>query len=147
MKYLFIVFFICAAPVTKAQKYILLDESISQAAFYTNHLTEMEKYKKFFPVEVKDIPPFLKVLNEIAVRLSENKSKRPAKNYKVGCAQFNGKVFPLADGERIEYMLTSTCEGKQITMHLCDAKLSNADNAYFVNTWIKYIRSSIKKKK
>jgi hypothetical protein len=146
MKYFFIIFFICAVSVTKAQKYILLDESISEAAIYTNHLSELENYKKFFPLEVKDVPQFLNALNEIAQRLSEKKAKGPAKSYKVGCAQFIGKVFPLASGERIEYVVTSSCEGKSITMHLCDAKLSNADNAYFVNTWIKYIKNSVKKK-
>ncbi len=79
---------------------MLLDESISQPAIYTDHLSEMEKYKKFFPVEVKDVPRFLNVLQQIAKRLNKNKVTGPAKNYKVGCAQFTGKVFPLATGER-----------------------------------------------
>ncbi len=72
MKYFFIMAFICSATVGKAQKYVLLDEAISQPAVYTDHLSEMEKYKKFFPVAVKDIPQFLNVLQEIANRLSEN---------------------------------------------------------------------------
>ncbi len=144
MKYLFIIVLICEASLGKSQKYVLLDEAISQPAIYTNHLNEAEKYKKFFPVPVKDIPQFLKVLQEIANRLGKNKVTGPAKNYKVGCAQFTGKVFPLASGERIDYVLTSNCDGLKVTMHLVDAKLSNADNAYFVNTWIKYIRSTVK---
>lgn len=144
MKYLFIVFFISAAFVTKAQKYVLLDESISQPAIYTNHLSEMEKYKNFFPIEVKDVPQFVNVLQQIVQRLNENKLTNEIRNYKVGCAQFTGKAFPLATGERIDYVLTSTCDGKKVTMHLCDAKLSNTNNAYFVETWIKYIRSNAK---
>jgi hypothetical protein len=144
MKYFFIVVLICASSVGKAQKYVLFDEAIAQPAVYTNHLSEMEKYKKFFPVPLKDVPQFLDVLQEIANRLSENKVTGPAKNYKVGCAQFIGKVFPLSVGERIDYVLTSDCDGVKVTMHLCDAKLSNANNAYFVKTWIKYIQSSLK---
>jgi hypothetical protein len=144
MKYLFILVFICATSAGKAQKYILLDESISQPAVYIDHLSELNKYKKFFPVEVRDIPQFVSVLQQIAERLKEKKITNVVRNYTVGCAQFTGKAFQLASGERIAYILTSTCDGKKVTMHLCDAKLSNANNAYFVETWIKYIQSNVK---
>lgn len=144
MKYLFIVVFICAVSTCKAQKYILLDESISQPAVYTDHLSALNKYKNFFPVEVKDLPLFVSVLQQIAERLNKKNISGAAKNYKVGCSQFKGKAFPLATGERIEYVLTSTCDGKIVMMHLCDAKLSNANNAYYVETWIKYIRGNLK---
>lgn len=144
MKYFFVIVLVCTASLGKAQKYVLFDEAIAQPAIYSNHLNEMEKYNKFFPVEAKDIPQFLSVLQEIANRLSEHKVTGSVKDYKVGCAQFTGKVFPLAVGNRIDYMLTSNCDGIKVTMHLCDAKLSNANNAYFVKTWIKYIRSTLK---
>ena len=144
MKYLFIVVLISAAFVSKAQKYVLLDESISQPAVYTDHLSELNKYKKFFPIEVKDLPRFVSVLQQIVQRLKEKKLTNEVRNYTVGCAQFTGKAFPLASGERIDYVLTSTCDGKKVTMHLCDAKLSNANNAYFVETWIKYIQNNVK---
>jgi hypothetical protein len=147
MKYLFFIVALCAATGTKAQNYMLLDESISQPAVYTSHLNEMAKYKKYFPVEVKDLPEFLNVLEQIASQLSAPKVSGPAKNYKVGCAEFTGKVFPLSSGERIDYVLSSNCENVKVKMHLCDAKLSNADNAYFVKTWIKYIRSTMKQHK
>jgi hypothetical protein len=144
MKYLFILVFICATSAGKAQKYILLDESISQPAVYTDHLSELNKYKKFFPIEVKDLPQFVSVLQQIVQRLKEKKLTNEVRNYTVGCSQFTGKAFPLTSGERIDYVLTSTCDGKKVTMHLCDAKLSNANNAYFVETWIKYIQSNVK---
>ncbi len=144
MKYFFIIILFCSAFQCKAQKYILLDEAIYRPAVYTNNLSEMEKHKNFFPVEVKDIPQFLNVLEEIDIRLSENKNKAKAQNYKVGCSEFSGRVFPLANGERLDYILTSTCAGIKITMHLCDAKMSNANNEYFIKAWIKYIKSNVK---
>ena len=144
MKYLFIVVFICATSAGKAQKYILLDESISQPAVYTDHLSALNKYKNFFPVEVKDLTRFVTVLQQIVQRLKEKKLTNEVRNYTVGCLQFTGKAFPLTSGERIDYILTSTCEGKKVTMHLCDAKLSNTNNAYFVETWVKYIQSNVK---
>ncbi|MEO8824185.1 MAG: hypothetical protein ABI366_11505 [Ginsengibacter sp.] len=146
MKYLFILVLICTAFITKAQKYMLLDETISEPAVYTNNLSEMGKYRKYFPVEVKYLPQFLEVLQKIVNRLDEKSVTGNTKNFQVGCAQFSGRVFPLASGERIDYILTSDCEGIKVVMHLCDAKLTNANNAYFVKTWIKFIRSNIKRK-
>ena len=146
MKYFFILAFIGFSFITKAQKYVLLDEAISQPAIYTNHLGELGKYKNFFPVQVKDLPRFLEVLQQIVNRLNDNnKLTDTVKGYRVGCVLFSGRVFPLASGERIDYILTFDCEGIKKTMHLCDAKLTNSNNAYFVKTWIKYIRSNIKK--
>ena len=130
--------------MSQAQKYVLLDEAIAQPAVYTNHLSELEKYKKFFPVEVNEISEFINVLQQILERLNQKKVTGDAQNYKVGCVEFKGKVFPLSSNERIDYVITSDCDGKKVTMHLCDAKLSNSNNAYFVKTWIKYIKSNVK---
>jgi hypothetical protein len=146
MKYVFLILILCAANQTKAQKYILLDQAISQPAFYSNQITVSEKYKGFFPVEKKDLPKFLKALEEISARLTSNKTEGKAKNYTIGCTQFTGTVFPLSKGERLDYILTSTCDGVNVSMHLVNAKLSNDDNAYFVSTWIKYIKNAMKQK-
>ena len=144
MKYFFILFFIRVSFAAKAQKYVLLDETISQPAVYTNHLDQMEQHKRFFPVEVKYLPRFLEALQKILNDLNEKKIAA-VNNYSAGCAHFSGRVFPLASGGRIDYVLTADCEGAKVVMHLCDAKLTNANNAYFIKTWIKYIRSNMKK--
>jgi hypothetical protein len=65
----------------------------------------------------------------------------------MGCTEFRGTAFPLATGERLDYMLISTCDDIRVSMHLVDAKINNENNAYFVKTWIKYIRSALKQKK
>ena len=134
----------CTASLCKSQKFVLLDEAFAQPAIYKDHLSPTENAKKLFPVPVKDLPEFIKVLEEIESRLNQKKVTGPVKNYKVGCTEFTGKAFPLSVGERIDYVLTSTCDHVKVTMHLCDAKFSNATNAFFVKTWIKYIRSSLK---
>lgn len=146
MKYVFLILIICAAHQTKAQKYILLDKAISQPAFYSNSISVSQKFKGFFPVEKKDLPQFLEALEEISQKLFSKKVAGKAKNYTIGCTEFTGTAFPLATGERLDYVLTSTCDGVKISMHLVDAKLNNENNAYFVNTWIKYIRNAMKQK-
>jgi hypothetical protein len=144
MKFIFTFIFICIAFQSQAQKYILLDRAISQPAFYSNKILVSAKYKGFFPVEKKDLQAFLEALKEIAQRLSSKKITGKAKNYQFGCTELNGVAFPLASGEHLDYVLTSTCDNIRIVMHLCDAKLSNEDNAYFINTWIKYIKNAQK---
>lgn len=144
MKYILVLVIICSSFQGHAQKYILLDKSISQPAFYSNKILVSEKYKGFFPLGKKDVPKFLDALEEIVQRLSSGKITGKAKSYQFGCTELKGVAFPLASGERLDYVLTSTCENLRITMHLCDAKLSNEDNAYYIKTWIKYIRSAQK---
>jgi hypothetical protein len=144
MKYIFIFLFISAANQSEAQKYILLDKAMSQPAFYSNQLSVLEKFKGFFPVEEKELPKFIEVLEEIAKRLSSKEITGKATQYQMGCTKFTGGAFPLARGERLDYVITSNCDGVKISMHLVDAKINNENNAYFVNTWLKYIKNAVK---
>ena len=146
MKYFLLLTILCVSLATHAQKYILLDEAIAQPAVYTNHLTDLEKYKKFFPVEVKELSQFLEALQKIDDLLNGKNNNTAAINFKAGCADFKGRAFKLASGTRFDYILTADCEGFKKMMHLCDAKLTNANNAYFIRTWIKYIKSNMKRK-
>lgn len=146
MKYIFLFLLSCAIYQCNAQKYILLDKSISQPAFYSNTISVTAKFKGFFPVEKKDIEKFIIALENISKKLSSKKGIGKVIPYQIGCISFKGYKLSLASGERLDYGLTSTCDNIKITMQLCDAKLSNENNAYFINTWIKYIKSSIKVK-
>lgn len=131
---------------SNAQKYVLLDETMAQPAFYTNQLSIIEKYKGFLPVESKDIQKFIEALQEISKRLASKKITGKAKQYQIGCDKFEGVVIALAPENRLDYVITSNCDGLKVFMHLCDAKLSNENNAYFINTWISYIKNTVLKK-
>lgn len=144
MKQFFTLLFICAAFPSVAQKYILLDKTMAEAPFFSNNITVSEKNKNFFPVEKKDIGTFIKALEEIGERLESKKITGKATQYHIGCTEFSGKAYPLEIGERLDYLLVSTCGDIKVTMHLVDAKLNNANNAYFVKAWIKYIKSALK---
>lgn len=133
--------FICATR-TIAQKYMLLDSKISLPVIYTDKITPLEKSKGYFPVEKKEVRKFLNILGEISKQLSEKNTK--AKEYELGCIKFKGVTFQLARGNKIDYVITSTCDSLRVTMHLCDGKLGNEANEYFVNTWIKYIEAAYK---
>lgn len=143
MKSLMICFVVLFGAIKiDAQKYILLDKEMSQPAFYTNELSVTEKYKGFFPVEAKNIEKFIAVLHEISRTLSSKNITGNAKQYQVGCDKFEGMVVYLASGNRLDYVITSDCDKMKVTMHLSDVKLNNANNAYFINAWISYIKNA-----
>ena len=142
---LFLLFFILLGSVNcKAQKYALLDENLAQPVTYTNTVTSTDKFNGLFPVEKKMLPQFINALQEIENKLSSKGPLGEAKQYEVGCAKFSGITVRLASEDRMDYVLTSTCDNVKISMHLCDAKISNASNDYFIKTWIKYIQSYLK---
>ncbi len=144
MKYFLITILIFGSINLKAQKYVLLDKTIAQPVTYSNKITSADKFNGLFPVEKKSLKQFINILEEIAAKLAKTERLGDAKQYEIGCTKFIGLTVPLARGDRLDYVLTSTCDNVRITMHLSDAKITNISNAYFINTWIKYIKSSMK---
>ena len=144
MKSLLLFFILAGSANCNAQKYALLDEHLGQPVTYTDKVTTNDKFHDLFPVEKKLLPQFIKVLEEIQNKLSSKGAFGEAKKFEVGCAKFTGLNVRLAKEERLDYVLTSTCDNVKISMHLCDAKISNASNLYFIKTWIKYIQSNLK---
>lgn len=145
MKYFVLIALTLATAIhSQGQKYVLLDKRMVQPISYGNTITSADKFNGLFPVEKKFLNQFVKVLEEISKKLSGSGPLEKPKEYEIGCIKFIGNIVPLATGERLDYVITSTCENVKISMHLSDAKLRNASNAYFINTWIKYIKSAVK---
>lgn len=147
MKYilLFLLFiFLLSFGAAKAQKYALLDQHIAEPIKYANTVKSADKFHDFFPVEKKLMPEFLQALEEIQMKLSSKPPFGKLKDYEIGCIKFTGRSIALATGERIDYVITATCDNVKISMHLSDAKLGNESNAFFINTWVKYIKSYLK---
>lgn len=141
MKYLLLSFLFLGATGLHAQKYALLDMQLSRPVRYTNTITTEDNLNKLFPVEKKKLPEFLKVLKEIERSLVTKKTLEKARQYEVGCVKFTGTTLDYPSGQRLDYVITSNCENLDISMHLCDARLNNARNAFFIKTWIKYIEN------
>jgi len=141
---LLLLFLFSFAAITKAQKYVLLDQHMAEPVKYSNTITSADKFNDLFPVEKKLVPEFLRALEEIENKLSSKPPFGKIKDYEIGCIRFTGRAIMLAAGERIDYVITSSCEDVRISMHLSDAKLSNKGNAFFIKTWIQYIRSYVK---
>ncbi|MEO6220599.1 MAG: hypothetical protein ABIO81_09240 [Ginsengibacter sp.] len=144
MRYFLLVAFSLLLVGVKAQKYALLDKRLAQPVTYTDRVTQTDKFNGLFPVEKKQLPKFIIALQEISKKLSTPGLLGDAKQYQIGCTKFTGLTITLATGDRLDYVITSNCGDIIINMHLSDAKSSNAINAFFIDTWIKYIKSSAK---
>lgn len=144
MKYFLLFTLIIGSLHIKAQKYVLLDKRIAQPVTYSNTITSADKFNGLFPVEKKTLKQFVATLEDIVKKLSIIGQLGEAKQYEIGCTRFTGLTVPFSKGDRLDYVLISTCDNVRISMHLSDAKITNASNAYFINTWIKYIKDSMK---
>lgn len=144
MKYFLLITLLFGTSQLKSQRYVLLDKHISQPVTYSNTITSADKFNELFPVEKKRLEEFVKALEEISEKLSNPGHLGEAKQYEIGCVKFTGVIVSTAKGERLDYVLNSNCDEVRISMHLSDAKISNASNAYFIKTWIKYIKDSMK---
>lgn len=127
-----------------SQKYILIDKRMTQPISYTNAVTQEHSYKNLFAVEKEKILQFIAELEKIGAILSNKKQKPEAIDVSVGKTKFIGVIVPLSAEERLDVVLTTDCDGTKVSMHLSDSKISNASNAFFINTWIKYIKGYLK---
>lgn len=145
MKY-FLLFALSLATLSiQAQKYLLLDTRMVKPVVYSNKITTADKLHELFPVEKKSAKQFVSALEEISKELSAADGRmRKVKQYRIGCIAFTGLAVTITKEERLDYVITSDCDGIKISMHLSDAKLKNARNAYFIKTWIKYIKASMR---
>ena len=145
MKHFLPAFFLLISGVCYSQKYVLIDKKISQPVSYTNTVTLEHSYKNLFAVEKDKIHQFTAELEKIAAMLTDKKKPRPeAIDLYVGKTRFIGLKIPLSAEERFDIVLTTDCDGTKVSMHLSDAKISNASNAFFINTWVKYIKGYVK---
>ena len=111
---------------------------------YANKVTPEQTYRGIFPVEKKTIKKFIQELDKISKQLAGKLTKPDAFDFSVGCTAFRGIKVILKEEERLDIVLTTNCANSKILMHLSDSKSSNAKNAFYLNTWIKYIKESLK---
>ncbi len=142
MKYFLPVFLLLISGIGYSQKYVLIDKRISSPLSYTNTVTVEHSHKNLFPVENAQVRRFISELEKIAEFLTDPKKIKPlAFDYNIGKTRFVGLKVSLVKEERLDVVISTDCDGIKIFMHISDSKNSNARNAYFINTWVKYIKS------
>ena len=145
MKYFLTLVLTCISGLAISQKYVLLDPAITLPVTYSDKVTSTDKFNGLIPVENRSVRQFISALEEIVQQLSKEGPSIILKDYKVGCCAFKGIKIKQGKETRVDYVITSICDNLTISMHLSDAKIKNSTNAYFITTWIKYIKSGLKK--
>jgi hypothetical protein len=143
MKHILFFFLLFSSAFCYSQKYVLIDKKMTVPVTYTNTVTVEHSLKNLFPVEKDKVHEFISEVEKIGAMLS-GKTKTESFDLYVGNVRFAGVKIPLAKEERLDVVLTADCDGTKIKMHLIDAKISNVNNAFFINTWVKYIRGYVK---
>lgn len=145
MKFFLFIIFLGITGICFSQKYVLLDKTMAQPISYTNTVTAQHTFNDLFVVEKDKINQFITEIERIAAKLTDKKNALPdVINFNLGRTKFFGVRVRNSKENRLDVVLTTNCEGVKVMMHLCDPQISNASNAYFIKTWIKYIKSSIK---
>jgi hypothetical protein len=141
MRWFLVLICILGGGSLSAQKYALLDMDFIHPVRYTDHIYSKDMVYRFLPIEKSKLPQFIRDLKEIYQLLRSKDGKGKAGNFEVGCVKFTGVNIESGGQRRIDYVLTSTCDNQNISVHLCDARLSKNRNAFYIKTWIKYIES------
>ena len=129
-----------------AQKYALIDQTLSHPVRYSNTISTQDIQQKLIPIEAKYLPQFLKALETIKHELDQNNPHAKARNFHFGCISISGMVAPLAKETRFNYVIKSDCEAVNTSFLICDVKFKNATNSFIIGTWIKYLKANLKKK-
>ncbi|MEO7801541.1 MAG: hypothetical protein ABIR81_06065 [Ginsengibacter sp.] len=145
MKPILLLLFVLSFSILSAQKLLLIDKKITLPLKYTNKFTTQDKIDGYFPIEYASRAKFIDEVEKVLKLLQTKTAKKP-ETYLVdaGATSFKGIRVPLAEEERMDIVMSTNVDGSKTTMHLCDAKLSNANNAFFITTWVKYIRDNMK---
>jgi hypothetical protein len=144
MRHFLFVVFILFSAYCPAQKYVLVDKKMRLPVTYANAITIQDNFNGYFPVAKEKIIEFMAEIDKIAQLLSDPQKKKPEKiEFVIGATTFHGLKVPLSAEERMDIVLTTNHETGKSTMHLADAKISNARNAFFITTWLKYLHSYI----
>lgn len=145
MKPTLLLLFILLSSVLSAQKLLLIDKKLTLPLKYTNSFTTQDKLNGYFPVEYGSKIKFIDEVEKILKLLQTKAAKKPETYIvDVGATSFKGMRIPLSEEERMDIIMSTSIDGSKTTMHLCDAKLSNANNAFFITTWLKYIKDNLK---
>jgi hypothetical protein len=144
MKHFLYAIFLLVSLNSSGQKYVLVDKKMRLPVTYVNTISILDSYNGYFPIDKNKIKEFITEIDKIAKLLSDPKTKKPETiDFLVGSTTVHGLRVLLGIEERMDIVLTTNYGKEKSSMHLSDAKISNASNAFFINTWLKYLRSYI----
>jgi hypothetical protein len=123
------------------QRYIIIDRKLKTPARNADTITKEQMDKGFFAVEKQNIDLLIVKLDSLSKRLRNViREKYDENKLVIGTTVLSIRVVKQSFADRLNIALsTDTGHGYDHSIYIVDAKLTNNDNARYLNRLIKYI--------
>lgn len=128
---------------TFAQRYAIVDRKLKSPLQYADNITKEQLSNGYFAVEKQNIAPLISKLDSLSARLRDVvREKYDEDSLVVGSTVLNIKVVKQSFADRLNVSLsTDTGNSYNKSFYIVDAKLTNNDNARYLNRLIKYLKA------
>lgn len=142
-KQLLLVLLVLLILTSKAQeKYLIIDRKLKQPLQLSNTITKEQFNKGFFAVEKENADSIISKLQYLSSQLRKvQRYNLDETRWQIGSTALFIKVVKYGFGDRLNVALsTDLGNGNDNKIYIVDAKLTNNDNARYLNKLIKYIQ-------
>ena len=137
-------FFLILINLKAQQRYLMIDRKLKIPIKITDSITEEQLKKGFFVVEKRNVDTLITKLDSISKRLRNVvRENYDEDKLIVGTTILSIKVVKQSFADRLNIGIsTDTGHGHNHAIYIVDAKLTNNDNARYLNRLIKYIQKA-----
>lgn len=145
MKYLMIAALCMIGHLSHAQgEYLIIDRKLKQPLQVASTITNEQLSMGFFAIEKQNVDSVIGKLQYLSNELRKvQRYNLDETKWQIGATSLLIKVVKYGFGDRLNVALsTDVGNGNDNKTYIVDAKLTNNDNARYLNRLIKYINSA-----
>lgn len=142
MKRLLLLFFLFLSLNSFSQRYAIIDRKLKTPLQFVDNIPKGQLDNGFFAVEKQNIGALIAKLDSLSARLRNVvREKYDEDKIIIGTTVLSIKVIKQTFGDRLNISLsTDTDDGYDKSFYIVDAKLTNNDNARYLNRLINYLK-------
>lgn len=125
-----------------SQRYVIIDRKLKMPLQLADNISKEQLAKGFFVVEKQNLNPLIGKLDSLSARLRKVVRESYDENKLViGSTILNIKVIKQSFADRLNIALsTDIGNGHEQSFYIADAKLTNNDNARYINRLVIYLK-------
>lgn len=129
---------------TSEGKYLIIDRKLKQPIQLSNTITNEQLNKGFFAIEKQNADSIISKLQYLSSELRKvQRYNLDETKWQIGATALLIKVVKYGFGDRLNVALsTDVGDGDINKIYIVNAKLTNNDNARYLNRLIKYIQAA-----
>lgn len=126
------------------EKYLIIDRKLKQPIQISDTITNEQMNKGLFAVERRNADSLISKLRFFRSKLRQvGRYYFDETNFNIGSTKLTVKVMTYPFGDRLNVSLsTDVGSGHDKEFYISDAKLTNNDNARYLNKLIRYINTA-----